>query len=169
MNRQGGTISPPLCYRTWDLWNFALVKQHASGCSAHFRISEHFHRPVKMLDSTTDRMVNAQSTITNTISDLGDSPDRPICIQGEQTDSSLLFFDFAPRCFGNSCSVNLFGRHACICVPFNLSHTQSSATHGAVLCQIILIASNRPRRRWYPDLLKFLIAYPRESQDICWL
>ena len=111
---------------------FCTRKQHASKSSAHIGSSEHLGRPIKSRESTTYRMANAQSSSTNTVSDLGDTPDRPICIQGEQTDSSLLFLDSTPRCIGNRCSVNLLGRNVCICVPSNMSHTQSTATYGAV-------------------------------------
>ena len=111
---------------------FCTRKQHASKSSAHIGSSEHLRRPIKSRESTTYRMANAQSSSTNTVSDLGDTPDRPICIQGEQTDSSLLFLDSTPRCIGNRCSVSLLGRNVCICVPSNMSHTQSSATYGAV-------------------------------------
>ena len=64
--------------------------------------------------------------------DLGDAPDRPICIQGGQTDSSLLFLDSTLRCISNRCSVNLLGSNVCICEPSNLSYTRNSATYGAV-------------------------------------
>ena len=111
---------------------FCTRKQHASKSSAHIGSSEHLGRPIKSRVSTTYRMANAQSSSTNTVSDLGDTPDRPICIQGEQTDSSLLFLDSTPRCIGNRCSVNLLGRNVCICVPSNMSYTQSTATYGAV-------------------------------------
>ena len=111
---------------------FCTRKQHASKSSAHIGSSEHLGRPIKSRESTTYRIANAQSSSTNTVSDLGDTPDRPICIQGEQTDSSLLFLDSTPRCIGNRCSVNLLGRNVCICVPSNMSHTQSTATYGAV-------------------------------------
>ena len=111
---------------------FCTRKQHASKSSAHIGSSEHLGRPIKSRESTTYRMANAQSSSTNTVSDLGDTPDRPICIQGEQTDSSLLFLDSTPRCIGNRCSVNLLGRNVCLCIPSNMSHTQSTATYGAV-------------------------------------
>ena len=131
VNRQGGTKSPPLCYRTWDLWNFAL-ENNMYLKAAHILGS---------LNISTDQLSRVRvrptewqmhKVVANIASDLGDTPDRPICIQGEQTDSSLFFLDSTPRCIGNRCSVNLLGRNVYICVPCNMSHTQSSATYGAV-------------------------------------
>ena len=28
ISRQGGTLSPQLCYKTWDLWQLAIKKQY---------------------------------------------------------------------------------------------------------------------------------------------
>lgn len=117
-----------------DLGSMELchTKQHTHQGSPHFGLSEHSRRSVIESQNTTHRMDASQIGGSKDFPFVGISFDRPVCISKEQTDSDILFMDSASRCSGSGCSVNLMGKHVCICLSSHLSNPKSPETYGAV-------------------------------------
>ena len=162
VNRQGGTKSPPLCYRTWDLWNFALEN------NMHLKAA-HILGARNILADQLSR-VRVRSTewqmhkvVVQTLFQIWGTPliDLFASKENKQTPVFCSWIPYQDALAIDALSISWEGMFAYvyppIClIPKVLQHMEQFR------CQIILIAPKWPRRHWYPDLLKFLIACPRK-------
>ena len=162
VNRQGGTKSPPLCYRTWDLWNFSLENNmhlkalHILGALNIFtdQLSLVRVRPTKW---------QMHKVVVQTLFQIWGTPLIDLFASKEHKQTPL-FCSWIPHqdaLAKDALSISWEGMFAYVYPPIGLipkvlQHMEQFC------CQIILIAPKWPRRHWYPDLLKFLIACPRK-------
>ena len=162
VNRQGGTKLPPLCYRTWDLWNFALENNmhlkavHILGALNIFadQLSRVRVRPTEW---------QMHKVVVQTLFQIWGTPliDLFASKENKQTPVFCSWIPHQDALAIDALSISWEGMFAYvyppIClIPKVLQHMEQFR------CQIILIAPKWPRRHWYPDLLKFLIACPRK-------
>ena len=118
INKQGGTKSPQLCYRTWDLWKFAIQN------NIHIRAAH--------ILGVQNRMDSAQVCGPENFSALGLSLDSPICISSESPDTDILFLGSSSPCSSIGCIVNFMGENLHICPSSHLPNSQGPATYGSV-------------------------------------
>ena len=128
---QGGTRSPQLCYKTWDLWQLA-IKNNIILKAAHIA------GKLNILPDQLSRIVirPTEWTLNDTVlrkifSDLGSSNNRSLCIVSQQEDGHLLHL--GPSSPGVRCRC-VFGdmeSNVCVCIPTNLPDSQSFGTHEA--------------------------------------
>ena len=130
INKQGGTRSPQLCFKTWEIWNWAI--QNQIYCSSRCRQGQHFGRRTEQVQGNTHRMDLEQSHCTSDFSEVGLPTGRSVCVPSEQTNTSLLFMDSRSEYPGNRCSDNFLGRHVCLGVPSNMPDFESNSTHAQV-------------------------------------
>ena len=162
VNRQGGTKSPPLCYRTWDLWNFALEN------NMHLKAAHILGARNILADQLSRVRVRPtewqmHKVVVQTLFQIWGTPLIDLFASKENKQTSV-FCSWIPHQDAlaiDALSISWEGMFAYvyppIClIPKVLQHMEQFR------CQIILIAPKWPRRHWYPDLLKFLIACPRK-------
>ena len=75
--------------------------------------------------------VNCQSNF----SFMGGSNDRSLCFIGERTDRSVLFMDSRSQCISSGCIDNFMEEHVCLCIPSNLSDSESIKIYEAIQLQ----------------------------------
>lgn len=169
LNKQGGTRSPQLCYKTWDLWNLA-VRFNMTLKAAHIAgkqniladsLSRHRIRPTEWSLNRTvvqtifhrwgypviDLFASAVNKQTQVFCSWIPHPEALALDALTISWENMFAFVFPPLCL----------------VPKVLRHMSQFK------CQIILIAPLWPRRNWYTELLQFLIDSPLklpESPDL---
>ena len=161
INKQGGTKSPQLCYRTWDLWKFAIQN------NIHIRAAHILGVQNVWADQLSRNRIlptewTLHKSVVQKIFQLWGYPltDLFASVQNRQTQ---IFCSWVPHPHAlalDALSISwekMFAyAYPPIClIPKVLQHM--AQFH----CQIILIAPKWPRRHWYTDLLQFLIACPR--------
>ena len=161
INKQGGTKSPQLCYRTWDLWKFAIQN------NIHIRAAHILGVQNVWADQLSRNRIlptewTLHKSVVQKIFQLWGYPliDLFASVQNRQIQ---IFCSWVPHPHAlalDALSISwekMFAyAYPPIClIPKVLQHM--AQFH----CQIILIAPKWPRRHWYTDLLQFLIACPR--------
>ncbi|MCG7876485.1 MAG: reverse transcriptase domain-containing protein [Candidatus Thiodiazotropha endolucinida] len=162
ITKQGGTKSPPLCYRTWDLWNFAIQNNihikaaHILGCRN--TLADQLSR-VRI--QPTEWMLH--KSVVQRIFHLWGSPliDLFASVKNRQTQIFCSWIPHQDALALDALSIsweNMFAyAYPPIClIPKVLKHMEQFR------CQVILIAPKWPRRHWYTDLLQMSIACPRK-------
>ena len=165
VNRQGGTKSPPLCYRTWDLWNFALEN------NMHLKAAHILGARNILADQLSRVRVRPtewqmHKVVVQTLFQIWGTPliDLFASKENKQTPVFCSWIPHQDALAIDALSISWEGMFAYvyppIClIPKVLQHMEQFR------CQIILIAPKWPRRHWYPDLLKFLIAHSTMSKE----
>ena len=157
INKQGGTKSLHLCFRTWDLWNFAIENNIQIKAAHTLGIKN------KLADQLSrNRKVATEWTLHRPIVDqifhlLGHPLiDLFASIQNRQAQIFCSWIPHPQALALDALTISWEGMFAYayppIClIPKVLQHM--SQFH----CQIILIAPKWPRRHWYTDLLQLLM------------
>ena len=160
INRQGGTRSPQLCYKTWELWQLA-IKNNINLKGAHIAGS------LNILPDQLSRIVIRPTEWT-----LNDAVLHKIFhIWGEPMID--LFASFHNKKMDIFCTWDHHPQALAV-DAFSMSWNQMFAVAFPPIClipkvlqnmrlgqcQVILIAPQWPRRHWYPDLLEMCIANP---------
>ena len=158
--RQGGTRSPQLCYKTWDLWQLA-IKNNIILKAAHIA------GKLNILPDQLSRIVirptewTLNDTVLRKIFQIWGVP--IIDLFASYLNKKMAIFctwDHHPLAYAVdafSVTWNQMFAYAFppIClIPKVLEHMKQGH------CQVILIAPQWPRRHWYPDLLQLCIANP---------
>ncbi len=88
--------------------------------SPHSRKKErHSRQAVQRSGRKTHRMgVNSDSGRPN-ISNLGETPHRPVCNTVEQEATNILFSSARLKCGSDRCILNMLGGDSCVCIPSN--------------------------------------------------
>ena len=162
LNKQGGTRSPQMCYRTWDLWNWAIENEicikaaHILGVKN--KIADHLSRN-KVLP--TEWTLNR--SIVLRLFHLWGHPMIDLFASAENRQAPI-FCSWSPHPQALALDAltiswdNMFAyAYPPLClVPKVLQHMRLHQ------CQIILIAPQWPRRHWYTELLQLLVDIPRK-------
>ena len=164
--RQGGTRSPQLCYKTWELWQLA-IKNNIILKAAHIA------GKLNILPDQLSRVVvrPTEWTLNNAVlSQIFHIWGKPLIdIFASYLNKKMDIFctcDHHPQAHAVdafSVTWNLMFAYAFppIClIPKVLEHMKQGP------CQVILIAPQWPRRHWYPDLLQLCIANPIRLPEI---
>ena len=107
-------------------------KQYSiEGCSYNGKI-EHFSRPTQSNQNSTHGMVSEQTGGSKSISNLGDSSHRFICLNRQSSDRNFLFMDPTSESFSSGCFDNFMGENVRLCLSPNLSDPKSLAIYEAV-------------------------------------
>ena len=161
INKQSGTRSPPQCYRTWDLWNFAIKTTCISKQHTYWAAGTNW-QPVIQNQDHAYRVDASQIGGSETFSFTGLPSDRPVCISSKQTISDFLFLDSSSGSSGFGCPIGFMGEHVRVCIPSHLSDPESPETYGEISLSGDSLAPKWPCRHWYTDLLQLSIACPRK-------
>ena len=160
INRQGGTRSPRLCYKTWELWQLAS-KSNINLKGAHIagslnilpdQLSRIVIRPTewilndavlhKIFHIWGEPMIDLFASFHNKKMDIfctWDHHPQALAVDAFSMSWNQMFaYAFPPICL----------------ILKVLQHMRLGQ------CQVILIAPQWPRRHWYPDLLEMCIANP---------
>ena len=161
INKQGGTHSPDLCMRTWKLWQYALDNQ-MNLKSAHIAgkkniLADNLSRiKIRPTEWTLNKQVVRSlfriwgEPIMDLFAAAGNYQTQIYCswipdphayaIDALTISWNNMFaYAFPPICL----------------IPKILQHMNQFN------CQIILITPHWPRRLWFPNLLQYVIDYPR--------
>lgn len=160
INKQGGTKSPHLCYKTWDLWKLAIKNNiHLKAAHIAGRLNIVPDQLSRVRIRPTEWTMN--DAVLSQIFAIWDKPliDLFASVQNHKmgifcswephpqalaTDALTISWDrmfayaFPPICL----------------IPRVLEHMKQYQ------CKLILIAPQWPRRHWYPSLLQLCIAQP---------
>ena len=129
--RQGGTRSPQLCYKTWDLWQLA-IKNNIILKAAHIAGKLNIlPRPVEQNSDTAHRVDLERYSVEEIFSDLGSSNNRSLCIVSQQEDGHLLHLGPSSPGVRCRCAFGDMESNVCVCIPTNLPDSQSFGTHEA--------------------------------------
>ncbi|CAC5404484.1 unnamed protein product [Mytilus coruscus] len=157
VNKQGGTRSIDLCYKTWDLWQMA-IKNKIVLKAAHIAGRKNILAGQLSRNKifATEWKLNDQ-VFQTFFFNMRDSNDRLVCI-GRQSQSSSVWIphykalavDALTISWDNMCA---YAFPICL-IPNVLIHMSQYK------CRIILIVPLWPRRHWYTQLLQKSIAKP---------
>lgn len=161
INKQGGTKSPQMCFKTWDLWNWVL-KHNIHMRAAHIAgkmnvLADHLSRvTIRQTEWTLNRQVVQQvfSRLGYPLVDLFASVDN------RQTEIFCTWFPNNRALALDALTISWENMFAyafpplCL-IPKLLSHMQQFRN-----CRLILIAPMWPRRHWYTEVLQNLVDFP---------
>ena len=158
INRQGGTRSPHLCYKAWELWLMAIENNM-------FLKGAHIAGKINILPDQLSRIVirptewTLNDSVLQKIFQIWEKPLIDLFASYHNKKMDIFCpWDQHPQALAVdafSISWNQMFAYAFppIClIPKVLRHMRLGH------CQMILIAPQWPRRHWYPDLLKLCIA-----------
>ena len=162
LNKQGGTRSPQMCYRTWDLWNWAIENQ------MHIKAAHILGRKNQLADQLSrNRVLPTEWTLNRTIVlklfHLWGQPMIDLFASAENRQAPI-FCSWSPHPQAlalDALTISWDRMYAyaypplCL-IPKVLQHMR------LYKCQIILIAPQWPRRHWYTELFQFLVDCPRK-------
>ena len=162
LNKQGGTRSPQMCYRTWDLWNWAIENQ------MHIKAAHILGRKNQLADQLSrNRVLPTEWTLNRTIVlklfHLWGQPMIDLFASAENRQAPI-FCSWSPHPQAlalDALTISWDRMYAYVypplcLIPKVLQHMR------LYKCQIILIAPQWPRRHWYTELLQFLVDCPRK-------
>ena len=162
ISKHGGTKSPQLCYRTWDLWNFAIQN------NIHLKAAHILGVQNELADRLSRKrvMVTEWSLHKSVVHQIFQTWGFPLIdlFASAENRQTQIFCSWIPHPEAlalDALSIsweNMFGyAYPPIClIPKVLQHITQFQ------CQIILIAPRWPRRHWYTQLLQLLVACPRK-------
>ena len=107
-------------------------KQHGFESSPSGRSPEHFSGSSVQNENSPIRMVPEPLSSFQDFLGMGGTNDRSICLGRQSQSSNILFLDSRPQSVCNRCSNNIVGRNVCLCLPSNLSNSESPTTHAEV-------------------------------------
>ena len=107
----------------------SLGEQCNSKSSSCSRQSEHIGRQSEKGKNSANRMISEGLCDSQTVSDLGSSFSRPVCIRNESQDCSLLHMESQSVGLSDRRIVNCMGKHGGICFSANMSHSESHSPH----------------------------------------
>ena len=144
INRQGGTLSPQLCYKTLELWQLA-IKNIISLKGAYIAGSLNILR---------------DSSVTQDFSYFGETDDQSFCFVSFHNKKMDIFctWDHHPQSLAVDAFSMSWNQMFAYEFPPICLIPEVSQYRGLGQCQVILIAPQWPRRHWYPDLLEMCIA-----------
>ena len=125
--RQGGTRSPQLCYKTWELWQLA-IKNNIILKAAHIA------GKLNILPDQLSRVVirPTEWTLNNAVlSQIFQIWGKPLCIISQQEDGHLLHLGPSSPSLRCRCFLSDMESNVCVYVPANLPDSQSFGTHEA--------------------------------------
>lgn len=131
MSTGGDKIAQTMLFNMGTVAN-GLGEQHNSQSSSYSWNPEHSGGPTESKENSTSRMDTESISSSTDFSEMGVSYNRPICIQGEQTDGSILLLDSPSRCISNGCSDDIMGRDVCIRIPSDLHDSQDIKIYEAI-------------------------------------
>ena len=111
-------------------------QQYTTESSTHSRTVEHFIGPVESRGYQTDRMGNERCGFAPDFSNMGQTISRSVCIISEPQNGNILFLGGSSSGIGNRRIDNTVEQNDCICIPTNMSDTQSTGTYEANSVQI---------------------------------
>lgn len=106
--------------------------QYYSKSSSHQWQDKLYSRQIEQVQNSTDRMVSQQGGCSMSVSKMGSSTDRLICVSGESPDRDLLLLDTESTSFCSRCNDNIMGKDVCICIPPNLFDSENFTLYEAV-------------------------------------
>ena len=107
-------------------------KQHGIESSPSGRSPEHFSGSSVRKENSPVRMVPEPLGSVQDFLGMGGTNDRSICLGRQSQSSNILFLDSGSQSICNGCSNNIMGRKFCLCLPSNLSNSESTTTHAEV-------------------------------------
>jgi hypothetical protein len=159
INKQGGTHSPQLCMRTWKLWQLALDNQMLLK-AAHIAWKKNIlaDRLSRFKVQPTEWMLNKKIVLK--LFTIWEVPHIDMFASAINHQTQI-YCSWNPDHLAYAIDVltipwnNMFAyAYPPIClIPKNLQQYN---------CQLILIAPHRPRRHWFPNLLKLIADFPRK-------
>lgn len=162
INRQGGTHSPQLCYKTWELWQMA-IRNNIVLKGVHIHVAGKLNVLPDQLSRILIRPTEwtLKDAVLREIFHIWGTPmiDLFASIHNKKM-QVFCSWDYHPQAFAmDALTVSWTQMFAYafppIClIPKVLEHMKQGP------CQIILIAPQWPRRHWYLDLLQMCIAEP---------
>ena len=94
--------------------------------------SEYTCRRFEQSKDTSNRMDSEQFSDTDTFSGIGHTSDRFVCLRSKSQGRNILLMDPQSNCMGNRCSVSTMAERGCICIPSNISKSESTTAHEEV-------------------------------------
>ncbi|KAK3083512.1 hypothetical protein FSP39_024471 [Pinctada imbricata] len=128
----GGHSVGPIVLQDLGFVELGNSTQYLHKSSSHCRESKHFSRQAKQIQDNAHRMDFEQNSSSKNIPSVGSSSCRSVCISSEQTNRDLLHLDARLQCSSYRRPINSMGKHVCICLPPNLSNSESPRTYEQV-------------------------------------
>ena len=160
INKQGGTHSPQLCIKTWNLWHLALENQitlKAAHIAGRKNILADDLSRIKILPT---EWTLKRAVVQALFQTLGEAQIDLFASKKNRQTQIYCSWIQDPQAYAIDALTipweNMFAyAYPPIClIPKILQHME------IYNCQIILIAPFWPRRHWYPKILQYLIANP---------
>lgn len=166
LNKQGGTKSASLCYKTWELWQLAI--QHNIRLKAAYlagRLNTLADQLSRVKIQPTEWTLNNQ--VVQYLFQTWGSPQIDL-FASVHNHKTPIFCTWQPHCralatdaFSISWDMMIAYAYPPICmIPKVLEHMTKFK------CQMILIAPQWPRRLWYNRMLQMLIDVPRRLPNL---
>ena len=104
-------------------------QQHFPQSSSYNGEDEYFSGHFEQADCAGHRMVIEQDNSVKNFQPVGLSPNRSICHQGQQTDTTFLFLASSLSSISIGCPVNCLAEHVCICISTDSVDSKNSESH----------------------------------------
>ncbi|CAC5402218.1 unnamed protein product [Mytilus coruscus] len=164
INKQGGTKSPQLCYKTWELWTLA-IQSNITLKATHIMGKKSIIADYLSRKKILHRVVTEHSNCTETFSLVGPTSDGFICLSREPSDESVLLMDSTSPSFCLGCPDNILGENVCLCISPNLPDTQDIAIYEAVLVSDSPDSSFVAQETLVPGITSTIDRLPSQSPD----
>ncbi|CAC5415909.1 unnamed protein product [Mytilus coruscus] len=160
VNKQGGTKSIHLCYKTWCLMKMAIQNNptfRAADIAGKLNVlADHLSRNKIQ---PTEWILNNQ-IVQSVFAMWGEPNNRFVCLSTQSQETSVLCLDTSSQCSSSRCSVDIMGKNVGICISTNMPNSKSIKIMSQFNCRLIMIAPMWPRRHWYTELLQKSVACP---------
>lgn len=107
-------------------------KQYSNESRTHCGQEKCISGSTQQSKNPPNRMDIEQGNSSKSISNMGQSTNRSVCLKSKLSNSNLLLLDSRSSCICNRCSVNTVDKHVRFCIPTNMSDSENPTTFRTV-------------------------------------